>query len=242
MPQYALARHVFVCVKDEHVVFLDLRQDRYFALESTRTTGLGGLVPGWPVSDSSTVSVAQGPEDGATPAVLTLLMDKGILVPEGKSGKAAAPILPEELRGDLTAEDPDVEPQITVMTCCRFVAAVARAALMLKYRTLESVIDRVAQRASGGRPLTRQPLDMSRAQTLVGTFAALRPFFFTTKDACLFDALALSEFLAGYGIYPRWIFGVQTRPFAAHCWLQLEGIVFNDTVEHVKRYQPIMVV
>jgi hypothetical protein len=43
-------------------------------------------------------------------------------------------------------------------------------------------------------------------------------------------------------VFPRWVFGVQSRPFAAHCWLQLGGVVLNDTVDHVKRYTPIMVV
>jgi hypothetical protein len=35
---------------------------------------------------------------------------------------------------------------------------------------------------------------------------------------------------------------VQTRPFAAHCWVQHGDIVCNDTVEHVSGYTPIMVV
>jgi len=77
---------------------------------------------------------------------------------------------------------------------------------------------------------------------LVAAFSTLRPFFFSAKDACLFDALSLSEFLAGYGFFPRWVFGVQSRPFGAHCWLQLNGVVLNDSVDHVKRYTPIMVV
>jgi hypothetical protein len=79
-------------------------------------------------------------------------------------------------------------------------------------------------------------------QELVAAFAFLRPYFFAAKDACLFDALALSEFLAAYRIHPRWVFGVQARPFAAHCWLQLNGVVLNDTLDHVRRYAPIMIV
>jgi hypothetical protein len=54
--------------------------------------------------------------------------------------------------------------------------------------------------------------------------------------------LALLEFLARYEVLPRWVFGVRARPFVAHCWVQYEDIVFNDTVEHVASYTPIMVV
>jgi hypothetical protein len=94
-----------------------------------------------------------------------------------------------------------------------------------------------------GRP-RRTPVSVTHRELaeLVGAFLTLRPFFFAAKDACLFDALSLSEFLATYGVFPNWVFGVQSRPFAAHCWLQLDGLVLNDTIEHVERYTPIMVV
>ncbi len=70
----------------------------------------------------------------------------------------------------------------------------------------------------------------------------MRVFLFTSKSECLFDSLTLLNFLARYGIFPDWVFGVQARPFAAHCWVQLDEIVFNDTVEHVGGYTPIMTV
>jgi hypothetical protein len=35
---------------------------------------------------------------------------------------------------------------------------------------------------------------------------------------------------------------VQTKPFAAHCWVQQGDVVFNDTPEHVRRYTPILAV
>ena len=49
MARYALADHVFVCLNGEHLVLLDLREDRYWALEAAQTAGLGALVDGWPV-------------------------------------------------------------------------------------------------------------------------------------------------------------------------------------------------
>jgi hypothetical protein len=168
-------------------------------------------------------------------------VEKGILVREIESGKVASPVTGEDLRGDLIADDVDRAPRLGPMIICRFVAAATRAVLLLKYGTFETVIDRVAgrlARSSDARRVSTQ----DEVRALVSAFATLRPFFFTAKDACLFDALALSEFLASYAIYPRWVFGVQARPFVAHCWLQLDGIVLNDTVEHVKQYSTIMVV
>jgi len=249
MPQYALSRHVFVCLQGEHVVFLDVRKDRYFALEAARTAGLGEWVDGWPVATPVASGMAlrvgeipvrhesTGVDREAVAAVLSLLTEKGILTTHSE-GKAASPEPSEPLRGEIFVESFDEQPRVRVGRFISFVAAALRARLLLKHRTFESVIARVRRRVINHA--SHDPSAEHSVQELVATFAFLRPYFFTAKDACLFDALALSEYLATYRVYPRWVFGVQARPFAAHCWLQLNGIVLNDTVDHVRRYTPIM--
>jgi hypothetical protein len=74
---------------------------------------------------------------------------------------------------------------------------------------------------------------------LVRSFQVLRPIF-PRRYLCLFDSLALVNFLAGYGIHPDWIFAVREDPFTAHCWVQQGGVVLNDEVEHISLYTPIM--
>jgi transglutaminase superfamily protein len=253
MPQYLMARHVFLCMQGEHVVFLDVRKDRYFALESARTAGLGHFVPGWPVParmasdavhgncNSAAPALAEQLDHGALSGVISLLLEKGILTIETDGGKPANETVAEPIRGDVGADSLDETPHIGVFRFLRFVSAAVRARLLLKYRTFEVVVERVRRRGESRRA-SGPSVSESDLQGLVVSFATLRPFFFAARDACLFDALSLSEFLAGYGVYPRWVFGVQSRPFAAHCWLQLDGVVLNDTVDHVKRYTPIMVV
>jgi hypothetical protein len=253
MPQYLLARHVFVCLQGEHVVFLDVRKDRYFALEAARTVGLGEFVTGWPVPlPDAAAYVRQTANGGVAPgsgavdrealsAILALLLEKEILTAVAVDGKSADPVRPQPLRSDLAAEALDDQVKIGPMAFLRFISAAIRAALILKYRSFDSAVARVKARIESARRPERA-VEVERLHYLVGVFSVLRPFFFTSKDACLFDALALSEFLAGYDIYPHWVFAVQARPFAAHCWLQLDDVVLNDTVDHVRRYTPIMVV
>jgi hypothetical protein len=251
MPQYALARHVFVCMQGEHVVFLDVRNDRYFALEASRTAGLGEFVRGWPVPASAsyvqqrTSSAAEAATEQldreALPAVIALLLEKGILTPAVDIGKDAVATQAQPISGDLTADALDEPPRVGALAFLRFVRAAIVATLLLRFRPLEYVVERAKLR-SQGRHRQQHSLDIARLHQVVAAFATLRPFFFTAKDACLFDAVALSEFLAGYGVFPQWVFGVQARPFAAHCWLQNDGVVLNDTAEHVRRYTPIMVV
>jgi len=253
MPQYMLARHVFVCVQGEHVVFLDVRKDRYFALESARTAGLGAVVPGWPVpaplavdfvrqsGGSAAHALAEQVNQPALSGVIALLLEKGILVCAPEKGKRADATVAEPLRGDVTADGFDDAARVGLRVFFRFASSAINARLLLKNRTFETVIERARRRAEQGRnrPALVTEVELHR---LVHSFSTLQPFFFAAKDACLSDALSLSEFLSGYGVFPKWVFGVQSRPFAAHCWLQLDGLVLNDTVDHVKRYTPIMVV
>lgn len=252
MPRYSLARHVFVCLHGEHVVFLDVRNDRYFALESGRTAGLAHLVSGWPVPaplaaeflqhgrEATAPALAEQVDHGELSSVTALLLDKGILVVGTDNGKAAAPTMAEPVRADLAMEVSDEPLRIGALQVMRFISAAVRAKLLLKYRSFDAVVERVRRR--GERARRGSSVAVPELHSLVAAFAKLRPLLFAARDACLFDALALSEFLAGYYIYPRWVFGVQARPFAAHCWMQLDGVVLNDTVDHVQRYTPIMVV
>lgn len=237
MPQYALAGHVFVCLQGEHVVFLDVHNDRYFALEAGKTSALGALVPGWPVSAANHPELNSG-GDVVDSSVLTQLLDRGLLSADARAGKAATPVAVEPIDDELSADAYEESCGIGVATAGGFIASAIRASCMLRFLGFERVVRRVRRRNQ--RP--DRTFDRTRVHELVAQFAALRPFFFTAKDMCLFEAFALSEFLARADVFPRWVFGVQARPFAAHCWLQHGGTVLNDTAEHVSRYKPIMVV
>lgn len=50
------------------------------------------------------------------------------------------------------------------------------------------------------------------------------------------------EFLARYRLYANWVYGVEIEPFNAHCWVQQSDLLFNDIIEEVQRYTPIMAV
>ena len=55
-------------------------------------------------------------------------------------------------------------------------------------------------------------------------------------------ALDLRFFLARYGVFPTWVFGVKTDPFYPHCWIQQGDFVFNDTPDYIRGFSPILVV
>jgi hypothetical protein len=83
------------------------------------------------------------------------------------------------------------------------------------------------------------PADFERARSLVSVFDRLR-WYYPRSYLCLFDSLALIHFMARFGVFPDWVFGVVADPFEAHCWVQAGSVVLNDTVERVSAFTPIM--
>jgi hypothetical protein len=239
MARYALADHVFVCLNGEHLVLLDLKEDRYWALEAAQTAGFGPLVDGWPVKVAGVTEGADSPSPETT-AAIEVLVGRGLLTQGVPPGKDATPVTAIAPTRELVSET-DTSGGPRVGSWLKFFTASALAKLALRAWPFERVILRVKRRKELlGR--NARPLDAERARKLVEAFARYRVFLFSSKDECLYDSLALLEFMSRYGIYPDWVFGVQTRPFAAHCWVQHGDIVFNDTVEHVSGFTPIMVV
>jgi len=237
--RYALADHVFVCLNGEHLVLLDLKEDRYWALDAAQTAGLGELVGGWPVRSKHSQGSGDAPSE-ETAAAIEVLRGRGLLAESVPPGKDATPVNADPPVKELISET-ETSPGEGGGSRFSFLAASAFAKFALRTWPFERVIQRVRRKKAAVGPQCGT-LDADRARKLVEAFARYRVFLFSSKDECLYDSFALIEFLARHGIYPDWVFGVQTRPFAAHCWVQHGGIVFNDTVEHVSGFTPIMVV
>lgn len=59
---------------------------------------------------------------------------------------------------------------------------------------------------------------------------------------CLLRSFMLLRLLRRHGHDARWVFGVTTWPFEAHCWLQCGEVVLDDHFERLWRYRPILAV
>jgi hypothetical protein len=118
--------------------------------------------------------------------------------------------------------------------------ACTRASWTLRFSTLHATVERVARRKRECEN-ARSAFDWERASAVVRRFKAWRSWF-PRDHLCLFDSLALLECLAREGLYPQWVFGVYPEPFEAHCWLQQDAVVLNDTVDEVRPFTPILVI
>jgi hypothetical protein len=114
-----------------------------------------------------------------------------------------------------------------------------RACALADRRLRQGVLIRTVARVADRNHRDSRALDWARARDRVAFFRARRPWY--PRDyLCLFDSLALVEFLAMQDLFADWVFGVRAEPFAAHCWVQREDVVLNDSVERVGTFVPIM--
>jgi len=238
MARYGLATHVFVCRDEDYIVVLDVKEDRYFALEAAKTATLATVVRGWPVTAQQG---ADATERGVAEETLQPLVRRGWLLEGATDAKEATPVRVPKPEAQLTGEGGGPAERLGLGTLFAFVVASLFAKAILRFWPFDRVVRRVAQRKARYSN-TNDPLDLERARRLIEAFERLRVFLFSSRNECLHDSLAVLEFLARYRIFPSWVFGVRARPFAAHCWVQHADIVFNDTVEHVTAYVPIMAV
>lgn len=239
---YFLSPHVHVCVAGKQVVLLDLERDKYLSMACA--SPIGRWVRGWPVpaSDAGSTSEVLAPptESDAENRLLAKMIAQGLLVKDASIGKEASPVVAEQPKYAIVEYDLNSRPRTTLAHLWRLCTAYGAAKWALKRRPIKEVVQAVRlrkKRASSATVITTAAL-----RPLVTAFVHLRPLFFTAKDACLLDSLTLVNFLAGYGVFPEWVFGVKTDPFYAHCWVQQGDFVFNDTADYVRGFSPILVV
>jgi hypothetical protein len=232
-PSYFLAKHAFVCLNGSSLVLLDLKHDRYLALDAARAGSLDGVVAGWPVR-------AKGPPSAdAAGRIIQSMLKRGLLTSERVHGKEPRPP-PVAAQVDSALDVcNDDETRMRLRHVSGFIRAVVLAGWHLRFRSMEWIVTDVARRRA---QVVVRGGDRERSiRQLVRVFDRLRTFTYDVREACLFDSLAWLYFLLREGYQPQWVIGVRSSPeFMAHSWVQLGGTVLNDSVDRVSVYTPIM--
>ena len=237
---YYVCKHVYVCTVRGSSIFLDLERDRYFALDAVQAGLLDGLVAGWPSMAPEAGVDGRQPEIGVQIG-MSLVHDR-LLTRDAANGKDATPDTAAAVKSMLIEAGMRRTPRIRLKDIRRFLLAYVRVRLAMRCTSLQEITRRVAARKAKFVPAAAQQLDLERMRQIVGVFDVLRALTFTAQFACLFDSLVLIDYLSQYRIYPMWVMGVRTDPFAAHSWVQHDVFVVNGTVDYVGTFTPIMTV
>jgi hypothetical protein len=233
--RYQLSSHTHACAVDDCVVLLDLKSNKYLALPLRETLPLESLVYGWPQIRSESGSKIISRQSN-THDLVTALENRGVLTSNTVADFREF-IRPEPANKELIEQDLPVS--LNAIDTARFISSCASVAIRIKIQRFDKIVDRARRRKSHGSD-TKFDIDLVRAQ--VHKFNRLRPFLYKQQKACLFDSLALLEFLASSRIYPMWIIGVQMHPFKAHTWLQQGSYLLNDVADNIGGFTPIMAV
>lgn len=228
MVEYFLPHHVHFCWRGDALVFIDLRQDDYILVNDHDTIAFRRLFTNH--------------DDGLgfeLPHTMQGLLGAGLLTMDRTAGETVAPTKIQLAMEGLIDTDSILHVNLIASHIWHFLAACTTATVRLSWGRLESTVKNVEQRKTHRASL--KPFDMARARELTAIFHKLRSFF-PRNYLCLYDSLALIEFLARYDIFPTWVFGVKLEPWAAHCWVQEGPFTFNEGVEEAAHYTPVMVI
>ena len=224
LPTFRLRDEVHLCETSGRFVVLDLAADRYVGLAREQSAALRA-------------TLADPPSHSAVTGALRPLLDAGLLTETADSGRPLAatrlPVPDRVLFADATATD----GRVTAARLLRFVRAAVASQRRLRRRPIADTVAYVRRL----RTDHDGTIDLAAARDLTAAFLRLRPIY-PLNRRCLFESLALVVFLARYGVHPSWVFGVRLDPWRAHCWVQHEGLLFNDELDEVAQYTPIMAV
>ncbi len=239
MPLYRITRTTHLCRCDGQLILLDLKRERYVALNVEEAAALAPFVQGWPVGSHSVHDSSATGESGQR--LLVSLLERRLLTKDPAGGKHATPPPFAKATRVLVLATERMYCRIRISHVLAFLSAAVAAKIMLRFIPLRHIVAYVGWRKR--RSVARRPVwHGSRVDELVGIFFRLRPFAFSGRDACLLRSLALVEFLARHRVYPDWVFAVQSVPFGAHSWVQYQGVALNDYVRRIREFTPILVV
>ena len=122
---------------------------------------------------------------------------------------------------------------------CRLAVAYPRTIAYLRAKRLDALLTRLAP-STHSKTIPSPTSSQERILYLVTLYAKLRVWFYTAKDRCLLDLVFLAV-LRKYDIPATINIGVAPMPFKAHAWVQIDDVVLDDSVEHVREYTPILV-
>lgn len=233
--QYFLLRHVYLCRCRDKIVILDVKHHRYRALDAEKLSGLETLVAGWP-----TYSEDDAPGTAGSTAA-EQLVTQGILCTDPKSGKDATPVWNLKPIGSVVSGNQGRVDSIQLTVVSALLWAFASSWTIYHVCSLGRLI-RILRARKEALMEKQKPFDLELARKLVRIFVLVMPFLSRSRNNCLFHSLVLNKFLARYGIYADWVFGVRVKPWLAHSWLQRDGYILGDTVETVDFLTPLMVV
>lgn len=218
MPYLRLSPDVGFCRIRGAAIFLDLKRDRYFQLTDE--------------AEAAFAPAAARPDIPLSDAEADRLLKTGLFVPSDEPC-TNVPARTAAIERSL-AEDSDRVPAAWSLLPAVLIGLV-RTKRTIRRGGLRRLVEE--QRRAKALPCCASP---SASEQLAQTFLAARRLV-PIRPNCLLDSLTLVRFLRARSASADLVFGVKLQPFGAHCWVQREGTILNDSVGNASDFTPVLV-
>lgn len=215
-----LRPHVSYGMVGGRCIFLDLRRDRYLALDPSCQRAFDRARTGHPLC----------PEEPAA----RQLLSSGLFSASHIAGGVApveVSVPTRSLPGAPSSSRPNLATSFVLW------AEIARARHALRTIPLERLIDAYRRR----RKCLRAKRPARDVERLAQHYMAAR-LLVPIAPSCLQDSLAMAAWLAKRSCDATMVFGVKRDPFAAHCWLQADGWILTDAADRAAAFVPVLAV
>lgn len=240
MYAYFLPQHVHTCISNGCIVFLDIKNDRYFSYPHPISRIL------LPLSEERCLNISEFTVDfgkiGITKEHLLQELENAGLITQDVSFSQPKSL---RFRHDPTSDCSDAYLTTFYSVPSRyiwnFIKAFFLSLVSIKLLSLHWTINSISNQYVFINK-NQQSLSNEDLQIIMQIFRQIRVFFYTSKDHCYFDCAVLMRFLRYCGINASWVFGVQADPFEAHCWVQVNDVVMSDWLVRTTPFTPILCV
>lgn len=223
----SLAPNVFARECDGLVIFLDLKADRYLALNAQQSRWYRALRDNIEAVNSS----------APCSQLAVRLEEKGLIVPTTAGGAYILSASIPPARDSVPVERLRLQ-KTRPLEFTKIAWMLLRAGLTSHTQSILQIVD--SHRRSKKRIPAAPEAETEVVFQHASDFHRLAPLFFSMEGACRFHSIALLRYLAAARIPADWVFGVRLSPFAAHCWVEWNSTVLNDDIDHVREFQPIL--
>ncbi|WDF74228.1 lasso peptide biosynthesis B2 protein [Novosphingobium sp. KACC 22771] len=220
---YSLGETWSFCIPEEQVVLMDIERNAYVALPPSLAPSFERLR-------------RHEALDGDDIRCVDALIRTGILVQNAPDGAVTPCSLPMEPVRGFDAQD---LLGWSLRDCLQATFALGKARNALLHHNLAGILAEIRDQQTGANCVSAVHTDL-RARAVASAFYRMNAFV-TRYDQCLLRSLAMIRCLLASRVQANLIFGVATRPFRAHCWVQQGDLVLNDTLEGIRNYTPILV-
>jgi len=213
---------IFGCVSNGRCALLDLETSTYLCVPDRLELPVQKLLSGASV-------------DANDEANLQELVIEGILVQTHGAQTNVRPNI--ELPQRHITLDNAPSDQLAVLSAFTYqIAAAAALTLYPLQRLVEKHKARIQRIPT--RPVETNLATLRKFAKAFNTSERLLP----SNNKCLRRSLAMATYLAHQGIAANLVIAVKMRPFAAHAWTQVGGVVVNDHIDNVRPFTPILMV